>query len=70
MGETYAPKVTADDGQGFDGMVWVPAGNVRLRSVFMPKSLFADTDDAVTDVMTYACNKWILNTLRGALAER
>ena len=33
VGETYAPKVTADDGQGFDGMVWVPAGNVRLGQV-------------------------------------
>ena len=33
VGETYAPKVIADDGQGFDGMVWIPAGNVRLGQV-------------------------------------
>jgi formylglycine-generating enzyme required for sulfatase activity len=32
-GETYAPKVTADDGQGVAGMVWIPAGNVRLGQV-------------------------------------
>jgi formylglycine-generating enzyme required for sulfatase activity len=33
VGETYAPKVTADDGQGVAGMVWIPAGNVRLGQV-------------------------------------
>jgi formylglycine-generating enzyme required for sulfatase activity len=30
VGDTYVVKVTADDGQGVDGMVWIPAGNVRL----------------------------------------
>jgi hypothetical protein len=29
-GDTYAPKVIADDGQAPTGMVWIPAGNVRL----------------------------------------
>ena len=30
VGDTYAPKVTADDGQAPTGMVWIPAGNVRM----------------------------------------
>ena len=33
VGDTYAPKVTADDGQTPTGMVWIPAGNVRLGQV-------------------------------------
>jgi formylglycine-generating enzyme required for sulfatase activity len=38
LGETYAPKVIADDGQGFDGMVRIPAGNVRLGQPGNPLS--------------------------------
>ena len=30
VGDTYVVKVTADDGQGVAGMVWIPPGNVRL----------------------------------------
>ena len=30
VGETYVVKVIAEDGVGHDGMVWIPAGPVRL----------------------------------------
>jgi formylglycine-generating enzyme required for sulfatase activity len=33
LGDAHVVKVIADDGQGFDGMVWVPPGNVRLGQI-------------------------------------
>jgi formylglycine-generating enzyme required for sulfatase activity len=29
-GDDYVVKVTADDGTGYPGMIWIPAGNVRM----------------------------------------
>jgi type VI secretion system protein ImpL len=48
----------------------VPASNANLKSPFMPTSLFSPTDGDITKVMTYACNKWVLETLRAGLGRR
>jgi formylglycine-generating enzyme required for sulfatase activity len=33
VGDDYVVKVTADEGIGHEGMIWIPAGNVRMGQV-------------------------------------
>ncbi len=45
-------------------------GNVKMRSVFLPASLFSTLDDDITDVMAFACGKWVLANLHNSLLAK
>ncbi|MCX6598766.1 MAG: hypothetical protein NTV70_20635 [Acidobacteria bacterium] len=47
-----------------------PVGPVRFKSSFMPTSLWSGVDDSITEVMTYACNRWVLTNLRASLEAK
>ena len=50
--------------------VMAPVGPVRFKSWFMFTSWWSDLDDSITQVMTYACNRWVLTNLRSSLEAK